>query len=268
MLPSPSIYFYFKYKTGASTAEFKGGEAADNARYSNPVHPDSVDGDAFDVDDETNASATRSRPAGPLESREEVQNRSFSPAAVAKLNRVARENRIDNEVLSQQLAELTQQNEQLRLSVIASGGDLSGVPDPNPTRKSKTAEPDQQQQLVEAPSDPRQSSILAMKALVEDETLSEENRAAAKDVLDFSIQDSIKGELANATLHRLQRVVQQEDNVEMLNKARLESIRKRNATAFAKVQEARTELRNWLGDIRLISHEQRFLEVSPFVTPV
>ena len=47
----------------------------------------------------------------------------------------------------------------------------------------------------------------------------------------------------------------------MVNKARLESIRKRNAVAFEKVQDARMKLREWLGDMRLIAHEQRFLDV-------
>ena len=100
-----------------------------------------------------------------------------------------------------------------------------------------------------------------MKSLVEDESLSEENRAAAKEALDTRVGNSIQSELAEVTLHRLQRRVQQEDSVEMINKARLESIKKRNLAAFEKVQDARKQLRDWLGDVRLIAHEQRFLDV-------
>lgn len=258
VLPSPSIYFYFKHRndgeqddSAASTSEY----------FTNPIG-DAADSNVFDAYDAGSSTKDARRLAGPLESRDQPRNPAFSPAAVAKLNRVARENRIENEVLTKQVTELSEQNEQLRMSVIASGGDLSTMPQTRTNRRSKStalAEPEQESEAP--PVDPQQSSILAMKALAEDESLSEENRAAAKEALDTRVSNTIENELADATLHRLQRRVQQEDSIEMVNKARLESIRKRNAVAFEKVQDARMKLREWLGDMRLIAHEQRFLDV-------
>ena len=269
VLPSPSIYFFCKHRSSGDIVGLEDGNAAGIAEeFDNPI------GDAedkvFDVDvDGSRGTRGDRRLAGPLEIREQQQQNPFSHVTVAKLNRVARENRVENELLTKQVAELSQEIEQLRMAVIASGGDLSAVPDARPRHKSKStsksvADDEAEHQSAgkqASPLVPHQASIIAMKALVEDESLSEENRAAAKDALDMRVGNSIQSEVTDATLHRLQRRVQQEDSVEMINKARMESIRKRNAVAFEKIQDARTQLRGWLGDVRLIAHEQRFLDV-------
>ncbi len=263
VLPSPSIYYFLKYRTGGDTVGLEDHNAVGGAEeYDNPIG-DVADSKVFEIDeDDTRGGSSL---AGPLASRDQQQNPAFSPAAVAKLNRVARDNRAENEILTKQVTELSQENEQLRMSVIASGGGLSAVPDRESKSKSKsTADDEAEQQSAESQAlalAPYQASIIAMKSLVEDESLSEENRAAAKEALDTRVGNSIQSELAEVTLHRLQRRVQQEDSVEMINKARLESIKKRNLAAFEKVQDARKQLRDWLGDVRLIAHEQRFLDV-------
>jgi hypothetical protein len=126
VLPSPSIYFYFKHRNDGDVKDDSA--ASISEEFTNPIG-NAADSNVFDDSDaDSNAKAARQL-AGPLESREQSRNPAFSPAAVAKLNRVARENRVENEILRKQVTELSEQNEQLRMSVIASGGDMGAVPE-------------------------------------------------------------------------------------------------------------------------------------------
>jgi hypothetical protein len=263
VLPSPSIYYYFKHRTGIDRVIET--DVGEEWEFDNPLGGELEDA----TESELPAGSDKGAPgkAGPLEASEPAQNAAFSPAAVSRLNRIANENRIENEVLTRQVVELTEANEQLRTSVIASGGDVGAVAEPMQKSKSKSknkSNADVEPEPMKAaapPVDPQQAAILAMKVYLEDESVSEENRAAAKEAIDARVTSSIEMEVDNVALQKLQRRIQQEDSVEMLNKARLESVRKRNATAFEKVHDARTQLRSWLGEIRLIAHEQQFLDV-------
>ena len=60
-------------------------------------------------------------------------------------------------------------------------------------------------------------------------------------------------------LQKRQLKVQHSDQTLLVDKARMEGVRKRNQAAFATAQSARQELREWLGELRLIAHEEAFV---------
>ncbi len=254
LLPAPSVYYYFKDREsqGSTVA------AAAEGEFDNPLTLPGDDADIQQITDGVNQSSTSS-------DGDAAPPTAFSRVHFARTVRISKEVSAENAALAQRNEQLTVEVDQLRSALLAGGGEVDDVAvtqqlaaKTGRTKSSKSkSEPEPESASASEPhkndsfDDPR---IRLMKAVIDDESQTEENRTAAKALVDQRVTHAID-------IQKRQLVVQQSDETLLIDKARLDMLRKRNATAFAHAQSAREELRAWLGKLRLIGHEDTFYEV-------
>jgi hypothetical protein len=244
LLPLPSVY-YFVLGVRGSTAK-QPWEQDVQGTFQNPLSPDTYDMDSRKAVDERGARTTL--PA-------------FSHAKLAKMSRLSNEMTAEISRLSHQNDQLSAENEKLRFSLISSGGDVGDLGESVTEVTSMTQNKGRNKTASDqvAVVDPHAAQIAMMKTILADESLSEENREVAKGVLDARVSSSLE-------LSKRQLGVQHRGNVANITaaewSAHLDSVKKRDAGGFARSQGAREGLRAWLGELRLMGHEQAFVDVG------
>eukprot|EP01045_Picozoa_sp_COSAG04_P012707 COSAG04_NODE_866_length_9767_cov_2.846400_1_plen_2137_part_00 len=188
LLPSPSVYYYFADKRNGKAGEESEFGAA--GQFNNPLAPD--------TESPTFGDAGASGAGAPA----------FSRTSLARIHRNARETAAENAVLVKQVDALSAENEQLRVSAIAGGA--------APSTAAQAAANDSEQappvQEAAALVDPQ---ISQMRALAEDELLSEENRGAAKGALEARVSSTIELQNLESKSHFKRKMLEAEARVEM-----------------------------------------------------
>ena len=244
VLPAPVVYYYFMESNAVDDGKDTP-DVSDSLEFDNPLD---------DFDNNSDAPLPSSSRARPPSSGGGSNSGGTSTVRLAKLQREGKELRTINQAQDAELqakaAEIVAlQQELARVGgtvTVAAANDAS-----SPTKDSPPLAPPP----PPAPVDPRQKKLDQLKVFIEDETLTEEYRNAAKKaVLEHAGVQIRSSETESARM--LARVE------EAHFKQQMESVRLRDIGASEVALAARSSLRQFLGDQRLIEHEDKFLQAG------
>ena len=244
VLPAPVVYYYFMESNAVDDGK-DAPDVSDGFEFDNPLD---------DFDNNSDAPLPSSSRARPPSSGGGSNSGGTSTVRLAKLQREGKELRTINQAQDAELqakaAEIVAlQQELARVGgtvTVAAANDAS-----SPTKDSPPLAPPP----PPAPVDPRQKKLDQLKVFIEDETLTEEYRNAAKKaVLEHA------GVQIRSSKTEPARMLMRVEDVHF--KQQMESVRLRDIGASEVALAARSSLRQFLGDQRLIEHEDKFLQAG------
>ena len=272
VIPAPTIYFFFKERKPEDKMT-QGVSEADHgaALFENPLTPDDEEQSSVPVfENATGGNAPAQQTARTLSQSKPKPTPMKTHVALAKLQRVSKQNIDQNKDLVIQNQDLLEKNELL-------SAENRQMQTTNDGKTRLGADMDSASPL-QLESDGR--NFEGMKALVTDDTLTQDVRDAAKQSLDAHVLDIIDRSTQERQIRAKQQALDSklasvtvsiEHHAKQANIARkqesvlhdeLEGVKLRNAGAFTVAMTARTSLREWLGEHRLIGHEQAFVDIG------
>ena len=273
LIPAPTFYFFYKERKPSKTLDKEEDAAAiDRAIFTNPVSVDEdplseQDGDALASQSVlTDQDGAEAGPDSPIAVDKATTARTLSesrapPAAMgthvalAKMQRLSKENRDQNKDLATTNDELTEEINRLAAD----------------NKKIQSELVMAQQQAEAAGFDlataaaaklPQTTEELQLQQWVDDETLTTETREVAKQSMDTIINLKLAtahGQLVAANKLTTIDLAKKKDTV---LKHELEVVRTRHTGAFSQAMDARVKLRKWLGNQRLMNFEHTIVEVG------
>ena len=245
VLPAPVVYYYFMESNAVDDGKDTP-DVSDNFEFDNPLD---------DFDNNSDAPLPSSSRARPPSSGGGSNSGGTSTVRLAKLQREGKELRTINQAQDAELQAKAAEIDALQQELARVGGTVTVAAANDASAPKMDSPPLAPPPPPPAPVDPRQKKLDQLKVFIEDETLTEEYRNAAKKaVLEHA------GVQIRSSKTEPARMLMRVEDVHF--KQQMESVRLRDIGASEVALAARSSLRQFLGDQRLIEHEDKFLQAG------